>query len=87
MKTSPFAGPVQTEIRAFHEIQVQEIKDEQSRTFKKYAFNIEIPADSDREILITAKSKKQRDYLNRALIYYEKAIKNYIRKCEDTADQ
>jgi|GEM_PF-6799568 len=84
LKTPEDLEENELKIMAYHDQQVQETKDEQSRMLKKYSFNIEIQAGSDKAILLTAKSKKQRDYLNRALVHYEKAIKSYIQRCEES---
>ena len=69
-------------IKTIFSNQTQEHEEEKTRIFKRYAFNVELPGDNDKQIIITAKTKKQRDYINKALIYYERAIKNYINKCE-----
>lgn len=78
-------------VKAVYDRQVQTKKDEESITFKKYAYDIflnaeDIKIDKDRDIIIRAKNKKQKNLIVNALNYYEKGIKNYVRKSEEGAE-
>lgn len=70
------------EVKAAYVEQVQDEKDEQERIFKEVAFSVEI--ESNNKLTITMNNKKQRDYMNKALHYYERAIKSYIAKCVES---
>lgn len=68
------------EIKSIVTIQNQVKDREKEKILKKYTFDIELSENDDKQIIITAKSKKQRDYFNEALLFYEKLLKNYVIK-------
>ena len=67
------------EIEAVYTEQIQAKKEKEAQIFEDYSFSVEI--EGSKQLRITTNNKEQRDYFNKALNYYEKAIKNYIAKC------